>query len=361
MQYRKQWLIAFSTLLFILYAAHSHNRSVNPDKYHPVIPFYKQKVEELEPGLTEYTGYANGMPWRVILSCATCSFSKDQITQVIFNTFKEIHEHANIFNANSELSLINKLPANHSHTLSPILSKLLHSTDEVHRLTQGRFDPTIGPVCKLWKRRLEQNTHPAPQEIERLRARVGWDKLHLEGDSCYKDHPGLQIDLSGIAKGFAVDMILEGLQELGYKNIYVEWAGEIRTQGLHPEKRPWKVGIEGLATSQLGKLPTLLAQIELKNEAIATSGNTQQRWVTTPENSQEPTAYTHIIDPRTLYPLPISKNKVALFSVKAANCALADALATSGMLFNSPEEANAWIAEVKKQHPNWQFWYSFNP
>ena len=100
---------------------------------------------------------------------------------------------------------------------------------------------------------------------------------------------------------------------------------EINTRGLHPEKRAWKIGIQGLST------------LDLTNSAVATSGSYVQNWTINSIN------YTHIIDPHTR--LPLINAPISSASVIASTCLEADALATSLMLFPSKEEAEEWAKE----------------
>jgi thiamine biosynthesis lipoprotein len=278
------------------------------------------------------------------------SLSPTEITAVqhlIDSTFKEVNDLYNIFNPDSELSTLNRLPANTPIPLSPQLEHLLRLTDHVVKVTQGRFDPTIKPLYTLWKTHLEQQTIPDTLSIATLQQAVGWNKIHVTNGQLTKDHDQTSIDLGGIAKGYAVDLLIERLNHLGYPDVIVEWGGEIRASGIHPDQRSWNIFISRLGDPNPDHA---IDKISLNNQAIATSGDYLQNW------KIGETTYFHIIDPRTGQPLISAPGKITSASVVANACWFADGLATAAMLFNSPEEAKQWIAEVQKEYPEIAFW-----
>lgn len=236
----------------------------------------------------------------------------DTVEAVILSTFSQINQIYNNWNPESEVSKLNALPAGQKRRLSSDLAAFLKRIDGIVLLTEGRFDPTVAPI----KNSLLEG-HLCSES-----AAVGWDKIHLEGDLFWKEHDATAIDLDGAAKGYAVDLIVERLEEAGYHNLYVEWGGEIRTTGSHPQGRPWKIAIRGGET------------LEMKKSAIATSGSYLQNWTI------DKTLYTHIIDPITKKPL--ANTPITSASVMSKNCFEADAIATALMLFPSKEEAYAW-------------------
>ncbi len=237
--------------------------------------------------------------------------------KIIASAFSEIDCVYNNWNPHSEISQLNRLPAGKKQILSDPLAAFLHRVDALVEFTEGRFDPTIAPVKEnLLKGELQSDA-----------SAIGWEMIVLEGNQFSKKHDKTALDLGGAAKGFAVDLILERLQEAGFRNMFVEWGGEIRVSGSHPEGRPWKVAIFGGET------------LELREEAIATSGSYLQNWTI------DGTGYTHIVDPQTKQPLALSNAPIASASVLSKTCFEADAIATALMLFASQEEAYAWAEE----------------
>lgn len=177
---------------------------------------------------------------------------------------------------------------------------------------------------------LFKSRKPSPiEKLEEVKASVGWHFVHCVDRCFWKDSSLTALDFGGIAKGYAVDLLVEKLRAAGYQNFYVEWGGEIRTSGQHPSGRPWKVGIQGLSA------------IDLSNAAIATSGSYIQNWTV------GSSSYTHIIDPNRKEPL--QNSTITSVSVIASSCREADAIATALMLFPSKEEAQKWAQEKNYQ------------
>lgn len=252
------------------------------------------------------------------------------VSSMIQEVFSKVNLTFNNWNPESEISYLNNSPANYPVLLSQELADFLHLIDRLVAFSEGRFDPTIDPLQKIWKQKLQQGQVPSEKELESLLPAVGWEHVHLEGRFFWKDHSLTAIDLSSIAKGHAVDLLIKQLAGAGFKSLYVEWGGEIRTQGLHPSNRPWKIAIRG--SDQ---------KICLEDQALATSGNYLQKWTV------KDATYTHLIDPHAKMPLLVASGVITSASVTAKTCSEADALATALMLFPSREEAIQWAEEKK--------------
>ncbi len=272
--------------------------------------------------LTRFEGCAMTIPYCIQVGDQLTDEQLKEIQGVILKTFSEINTIYNNWNPDSEVALLGQLPAHQSITLSDSLAAFLAFVDEIVLRTEGRFDPTVDRLQHAWKEHLHAGELPQQATLAPLVQATGWCHVHLEGKLFWKDHALTAIDLGGVAKGYTVDLIAQRLALAGYGSVYVEWGGEIRTVGRHPEGRPWKVGIQGLDA------------IDLLDSAIATSGTYIQNWTI------DGISYTHIIDPRTYEPLQASP--ISSVSVIASTCAEADALATALMLFPSVADAQNW-------------------
>lgn len=289
--------------------------------------------------------------YKIIIGQKTSSEQDGVIHKIIKSTFEEINAIYNKWNPNSELSQLNQLPADKVIGLSPQLENLLLQTEQVVELSQGLFDPTIEPLQSLWKAKLEQGSIPSDEEIAAVLPLVGWDKIHFGNGFFYKDEDATSLDLGGIAKGFGVDLLLERLVRAGFSNVFVEWGGEIRTEGEHPEGRPWTIYISRLANMDPEKA---IAHVALKDCAIATSGDYLQNWTIKTDHGNS--VFFHIFDPKTGRPMTTKETTVASASVIAPTCALADGLATVAMMFPSLDEAEAWANKMQERDPTLKFW-----
>ncbi len=232
------------------------------------------------------------------------------------------------FRPDSELARINARHTTDWIPISPALHKVLTTALEVGELTGGAFDVTVAPLVDLWG--FGPVPWHGPPDADTLRetlTRVGQRHLELRDDppALRKRIPGLRIDLSALAKGYAVDQAAAALDALGLRNYLVEVGGELRARGHNPMGRAWRIAVERPVPG--ARRP--YAVFTLADRASATSGDYR--------NFREGRRgrYGHIIDPRTGRPVP---HRLASVTVVAERCLRADALAT-GLLVLGTETA----------------------
>jgi thiamine biosynthesis lipoprotein len=316
-------------------------------------------VDTRADGTTAFSGDAMTMHYKILIGE---TLSKNQITkikEIIQKTFAAIDTTFNKWNPNSELSKLNSQKSGITTALSPDLLRLFKETDPIVALSKGKFDPTIEPLQALWKLKLEKGTIPTEAEIQTIAPAIGWDKISFTDGQFTKSNDFTKLDFGGIAKGLSVDILVERLTATGFSNLYVEWGGEIRVTGKHPQGRPWTVYISRLGDTDPDNA---IATLHLEDQAIATSGDYLQNWTVKfsrnegDEKESKPVTYFHIFDPVTLRPIEASHTSVASVSVVAPSCAMADGLATIAMMFPTVSEATLWAEEIKERFPDVSFW-----
>ena len=290
---------------------------------------------EKKASLTSFTGTAMTIDYKVLIGEDLTEEKALLIEKIIQDSFIEMDSVHNKWNPHSELSKLNRLHAYEKVLISTELYDLFKITDEIFRLTEGRFDPTVEPLQRLWKNRLAEDQIPTNTEIAALQHALGWTKIHFADGVFWKEHDETEIDMGGIAKGHLVDKLTEQLNQASFANVYVEWGGEIRAAGQHPSGRPWTIFISNLGNADPNQAVITLS---LNNEAIATSGDYEQTWY------HKETCYFHIIDPKSGHFL--KKGTIASASIKAPSCALADGLATALLLFDTEGDAKEWIKKL---------------
>jgi thiamine biosynthesis lipoprotein len=215
----------------------------------------------------------------------------------------------------SEVSRLNR--TGRLATASAELVECLRLSERVSRLGDGAFDVTIQPLLDLYRRRLEEHHElPSPEEVERVRERVGHRALRLEGRTVSLDRRGMAITLDGVGKGYVVDEAVAVLEGRGFPNVLVEAGGDLLANGERRPGEPWRIGIR----SPRPGLPKLQTRIDARSRAVTTSGDYMQPF--TPDLTQH-----HILDPRTGRSSP----ELASATVMAPTAALADALSTLAM------------------------------
>ena len=184
---------------------------------------------------------------------------------------------------------------------------------DVARKSDGAFDLTLGKLKSLWGFDKEAPTIPEVKAISEALTGIGPLALSLEGRSIQKHSPQLQIDLGGIAKGYAVDRAISILKERGVTSAAVNAGGDMYLLGQRM-KRPWKIGIQH-PRQEAGILET----VQVSDRAVVTSGDYERFF------EQEGVRYHHIFDPKSGMPARSCQS----VTVIAESVALSDALATA--------------------------------
>jgi len=192
---------------------------------------------------------------------------------------------------------------------------------EVARRSHGAFDMTLGRLVKLWDITGPQPRVPAAEAIEATLAGVGPDALQVTGTRIAKNQPELQLELGGIAKGYAVEAAAEVLRSAEIDFGAVNAGGDMALVG-RPPQRDWRIGIRHPRQSQ-----ELLATLVIPAGAVVTSGDYERYF------EFEGNRYHHLFDPRTGYPARGCQS----VTVWADDATHADALATAAFVLGSEQ------------------------
>lgn len=241
--------------------------------------------------------------------------------------FDKVNAHLSVFEKSSELNQLNLAKAFQKQKVSAELYLLLQASQQVYKQSNGMFDPTVGPLIELWGFGVnKEHKMPDDKQIQKTLAFVGLDKIELlPNQEVMKTQPNLRLNLSAIAKGYAVDMVAKSLLDKGYKDFLVDIGGEIYAAGARNEKEQgWNVGI---AVPSEKEYENSFA-VTISNMAVATSGNYRNFYYIDGKK------YAHTINPKTGY--PTSHNLLSV-SVFVQNCMMADAYATALMSMGEKE------------------------
>ena len=206
---------------------------------------------------------------------------------------------------------------------------LLAMGQRIARRSDGAFDMGLGKLKTLWGIEGEQPRIPSEAARTRALQGVGPEALRIDGRRIGKSAPDLQIDLGGIAKGYAVDRAVEKLRQAGVVSAAVNAGGDIRLLGDR-QGQPWRIGI------QHPRRPgAVVATLALQNRAVVTSGDYERYF------EQDGVRYHHLFDPRTGQPARGCQS----VTVVAADAASADALATAAFVLG-PRRGLALLEEL---------------
>ncbi len=238
------------------------------------------------------------------------------INRAISNAFTAMRKEEERFSPqieSSRLSLLNRTTA--AVMVDPQMLELLQLGQEISRQSQGAFNLGLGRLKALWNFEAEDPRVPTTAAIKAILPDPDHELVHIAGNRVTRSS-GVQLDLGGIAKGYAVDQALKVLRTAGITSASVNAGGDIGLLGGHGE-RPWKIGI------QHPRRPgEVLATLELRNQTIVTSGDYERFFI------QKGVRYHHLFDPQTGLPARGCQS----VSVIAPNAAEADALATAAFV-----------------------------
>ena len=284
----------------------------------------------------ELTGGTMGTTFRIVLVDAPAGHDLDAQLERVMATLDRVDALASTWRADSELTAFNDALITDWVDVSPAFCGVLQDALAASVASGGAFDVTVGPLVNLWGFGPggEIDSPPTDAEIAATRERVGYEKLETDCDQARirKAVERLYVDLSGWAKGYAVDEVAALLDSDGLTNYMVEIGGELKVQGHNAERRRWAIAVEAPSTSQ--RVPQ--AVLRLTDTGVATSGDYRNYF------THDGAHYSHTIDPRSGRPVA---HALAAVTVVDPSTAYADAMATA-LLVLGPDEAPALAKEL---------------
>lgn len=271
------------------------------------------------PDIASLGGYTMGTTWQVKLSVAP-SRDLHPLHAGIQAQLDAVVAQMSTWEAGSDISRFNRAAAGTALPLPALFAEVIDCALDIARRSDGAFDPTVGPLVALWGFGAHAHARrvPDPALLATTRARCGWQRLQWQHGHLLQ--PGaLELDLSAIAKGFAVDLVSRWLRGNHIGAALVEVGGELHGYGRKPDGHPWRVLVEAGPEEEaaLAHPPRVLA---LDNLAVATSGDRFHQF------SHDGAHYSHTLDPRT--GVPVSRAAAAV-TVVARDAMHADGWATA--------------------------------
>ena len=239
-----------------------------------------------------------------------------------FTQINKVDDLMSDYKSDSEISSVNRDGFKKAVQLSQSTYEVLQKSIEFSELTDGAFDVTVGPLVELFRKAKRKQVLPGPDEIADAKSKVGFEKLKLDDRNRTVQFTveGMQLDVGGIAKGYAVDKAVETMQTHGAIGGMVDLGGDIRCFGAPLKGRDhWVIGLQNpnMVKDSAGR--EVLLKLKITNGAIATSGDYQQFIII------EGKRRSHIIDRKT----GTSTEGLSSVTIVADNATNADALATA--------------------------------
>jgi len=278
---------------------------------------------------TEFTGKTMGTQYHISVVVPSNKNSIDQpvLKKEIDALLIEVNRQMSNYDSNSEISQFNQYKKTAWFSVSKDFAFVVFSAKAVSKDTRGAFDITVAPLVDLWGFGAKtQFTPPTEQKIKSALKNTGYELLEvrISPPAIRKINKNIRIDLSAIAKGFAVDKVAEYLNGKGYIDFSVEIGGEVRNQGFNSKGKPWRIGTESPRYGDWIINEVLLSS----NLAVATSGDYRNYFI------KEGVRYSHAINPITGKPI---RHNLASVTVLHESTMMADAYATALMVLGDKQ------------------------
>jgi thiamine biosynthesis lipoprotein len=233
-----------------------------------------------------------------------------------FSRIHDLDQTLSDYQPDSELNRICVTAVGWPVKVSDDLFKVLEASQEIAAKTGGAFDVTLGPVIRLWRQARQLHRLPDPDQLRQAASRCGYRKLHLDAAArtVELDQAGIQLDVGGIAKGWAAEAALQRIGQLGIRSALVAASGDLAFSDAPPGQHGWKIGLGSEDRVAL-----------LSNCAVSTSGASEQFL------EVAGTRYSHIIDPAT----SLGLTRDITVTVVAPHGAVADSLALALSVLDS--------------------------
>ena len=279
--------------------------------------------QQQQPEALHLAGRTMGTTWSAALLPASGGPAAADLQGQLQERLDRINALMSTYDPASEISRFNDQTTTDWFPVSAETAKVVALSGQISELTGGAFDISVGPLVELWGfGAAPRGEHPpSDAQINELLSRVGYRNIEqrLQPAALRKLVPGLRIDLSAVAKGYAVDQLAGLLEKQGVGDYLVEVGGELRIKGQRGDGTPWKIAIEK-PQEEIREVATVFP---LTGTGLATSGNYRNYYEVDGQR------YAHTIDPVSGRPI---RHKLASATVLDPSCARADALATALMV-----------------------------
>ena len=289
----------------------------------------------------DLSGNTMGTTFNVTLVAPPADIDLDSVQTQIHDRLEHVENIASTYRSDSELPRFNADPSTDWVPVIPEFCRMIAAANDISVMTDGAFDITVGPLVNLWgfgpedRQENRGNKLPTDEEITAAQSNVGYELLQTDCDHSLvrKASATVYVDLSGWAKGYAVDQIAALLDEQELINYLVEIGGELRVRGHNAEQKKFSVAIEKpLKNNEMN-----YTLVRLSEASVATSGDYRNFF------EHDGRRYSHSIDPRTGRPVSYELAGVTVISTSTA---YADAVATA-LLVLGAEDGHALAEKLR--------------
>lgn len=269
-------------------------------------------------GITYYETSEFGMG-TIIEQKAAASDSNEceAICQKTSELIKQLEQKMSYFIPQSFISRLNSSSGEAAIKMDPDTFYVLKSAGKYYEMSDGAFDITVAPLTALWRDCINQKNLPSENVIQSLLPAVSGAGIVLDGKAGSARIGMYQsVDLGGIGKGYAADMVLKAYKDLGVTSAFINLGGNVHTLGKKINGEPWMIGLQNPRSTR----GDFIAALAISDKSAVTSGDYEKYF------ESESRRFHHIVDPKTGYP---ARTDLISATVLSGSSMEADALSTA--------------------------------
>src|SRR5574344_2483779 len=264
------------------------------------------------------TGVAQGTTYHIVyehLDSSECNV-RDSVELY----FKQIDHSVSGYDTTS---ILHRFNSNKPVKLDKIFIDNFILSAAMYEQSSGAFDASSAPLFDLWGFGFKNKSAVSKEKIDSIMQFTGMEHFKLIGNVITKDDPRCELNFNAIAQGYTADYFASRFRGMGMKNFMIEVGGEVFAQGVNPEGKAWKIGVDKPVDGNNSPGDMIQDVISLSGKGLVTSGDYRKYYI---ENGKK---YAHTINPKTGYPV---QHNLLSATVVAPNATTADAYATYFMV-----------------------------
>lgn len=235
----------------------------------------------------------------------------EKLLDRVFARLKEIEDELSVNKPGSQIDALNAAAGSSAVALGSDAITIVKRDLDLSAWSDGAFDPSIGPVVKLWGIGTDHSRLPDPKEIAAAKLLVGWKDIVLDEakGTVFLRRKGMALDLGSTTKGFAADEIAKLIRAAGVKKAVIDLGGNVLVEGSRPDGKPWRIGLQDPFSTNRG---SFLGIASLTDKTMVTSGVYERFFI-----GADGKRYHHILDTRTGYPVDNGLMSVTVVSPRS--------------------------------------------
>lgn len=252
----------------------------------------------------------SGFVLGTICSVRLVGGGSEGLLDAVFARLQQIEDELTVNKAGSIIDEVNAAAGRSPVAIGADALAIVKRDLDLSAWSDGAFDPSVGPLVKLWGIGTDHARLPDPKEIAEAKRYVGWKDIVLDerAKTVYLKRKGMALDLGSTSKGYAADEIATMIRAAGVKSAIIDLGGNVLAVGARPDGKPWRIGLQDPFSSDRG---ANLGVASVKNKTVVTSGVYERFFI------KDGKRYHHILDTSTGYPVDNGLMSVTIVTDKS--------------------------------------------